>query len=158
MNWPLLILPVLALIDDSCTAYKGKGCAFLKTLLPKISAHLLERAGLGDVFEKSLLPCLMYLPSMTNEDESLSLLDEAYPALISLARTRFKEPRGQRIEAMDRVLRNGILRGYAQAGEHVKIANSLVMWMEELVLEMGIDIIPCLKVTMFPHWLQTQLR
>jgi len=109
---------------------------------------MLERTGLGEVFESAITPSLMYLPSLTEEADSLKLLSAAYPALIELARARFPgdEHRQSRVKALDRIMRYGILKGYAHAGEHAKIAEMLVRQVTVLVDEMGIDVVKFLKV------------
>ncbi|CAD6583397.1 MAG: hypothetical protein ASARMPREDX12_005298 [Alectoria sarmentosa] len=146
-NWPLIIPPLLALIDDSSTKYKVKGCKFLAIFLQKCSSLLLERTGLGGIFETAVLPCLLSLPSLTEEAESLQMLKAAYPVLVSLALVRFpgKTHQVARIKALDKVLRNGILKGYAHAGEHVKLAELLVKEMTVLVNELGIESVKHLK-------------
>ncbi|KAF6232717.1 hypothetical protein HO173_009156 [Letharia columbiana] len=146
-NWPLIIPPLLALIDDSSTKYKVKGCSFLAIFLQKCPSRLLERTGLGEIFENAVMPCLMSLPSLTEEAESLQLLKAAYPALISLAFVRFPDEKHQpaRIKALDKILRNGILKGYAYAGEHVKIAEFLINEMAVLVNELDVESIKHLK-------------
>ena len=94
------------------------------------------------------MACLIYLPPITNESESVRLLEEAYPALIRLAHVRHPENRNGALKqkALDLVMRDGIVKGYAQAGEHVKIAESLIKQMDKLVDEMGIDSVKHLKV------------
>ena len=158
-NWPLIIPPLLALIDDSSTKYKVKGCNLLAVFLKKCPSHLLERTGLGELFENAIMPCLMSLPSLTEEAESLQMLKAAYPALISLALVRFpgeKRP-AARIKALDKILRNGILKGYAYAGEHVQIAELLVNTMTILVNELGVESIKHLKVWCESIWIESQL-
>jgi tRNA nucleotidyltransferase (CCA-adding enzyme) len=147
-NWPLIIPPLLALIDDSSIQYKAKGCAYLSIFLQSCPSPLLGRTGLGEVFENAVTPCLMYLPSLTEEAESLHLLGAAYPALISLARVRFadEKQRDAKLEALDRILRYGILAGYAHAGDHVRIAELLVNQTAELINEMGSASVKHLKV------------
>jgi len=147
-NWPLIIPPLLALIDDSSIQYKAKGCDDLSFFLHSCPSPLLERTGLGEVFENAVMPCLMYLPSLTEEAESLHLLRAAYPALISLARVRFadEKQRDAKMKALDRILRYGVLKGYGHAGEHVRIAELLVNQIENLINEMGIASVKHLKV------------
>ena len=147
-NWPLIAPPLLALLDDSSLEYKIKGCNSLLILLEKCPSVLLERTGLGEVFEDAVMPCLSYLPTLTEEAESLRILRAAYPALIQLALVRFPDDRkhAARIKALDRVLRNGIVKGYAHAGEHVKIAELFVHQITRLVEEMGIEFVRHLKV------------
>lgn len=147
-NWPLIIPPLLALIDDSSTAWKVRGCSLLVRFLASIPDQLLERTGLGEVFQTALMPCLLYLPSLTPEEESLRLLTAVYPALICLVRARFDVVKDQarRQKELDAIFRYGVLKGYAHAGEHVKIAELLVQKMIDLVEEMGIDSCKHLKV------------
>lgn len=151
-NWPLIIPPLLALIDDSSTKYKVKGCNCLLIFLQKCPSLLLERTGLGEIFENAIMPCLLSLPSLTEEPESLQMLKGAYPALNSLAVVRFPGQKHQaaRIKALDKILRNGILRGYAHAGEHVRIAELLVNEMTVLVSELGVESVKHLKVSCEP--------
>ena len=120
--------------------------------LQQCPSLLLERTGLGDIFENAVLPCLMSLPSLIEEAESLQMLKAAYPALISLARVRFHDDKHQaaRIKALDVVLRIGILKGYAYAGEHVKIAELLVNEMTVIVKELGVESVKHLKVSYLP--------
>ena len=136
------------MIDDTAVTYKVKGCNCLMVLLRVCPATLLERTGLGEVFENAVMPCLLYLPSLTEEAESLQMLRAAYPALIALALTRFpdEKDRTARMRALDRILRQGVLKGYAYAGEHVRIAELLVQQIVKLVNEMGIESVKHLKV------------
>ena len=147
-NWPLLIPPLLALLDDASTAYKIRGCSLLTTYITTIPPQLLERTGLGEVFQEALTPCLLYLPELTPEAESLQLLSAVYPALLSLVRTRFPEAKNQesKQKTLDSLFRYGILKGYAHAGDNVRIADFLVRRMTDVVSEMGIASCKHLKV------------
>lgn len=94
------------------------------------------------------MPCLMHLPSLTPETESLQLLKAAYPALIALACMQFTEKKQQdaRCKALDRILRYGVLKGYSHAGENVRIAELLMEQVVDLVIEMGVASVKHLKV------------
>ena len=88
------------------------------------------------------MPCLSYLPTLTPEMESLQLLRAAYPALVALAHVRYPrddEDRKDRTRFLGKVLRQGVLKGYVHAGEHVKIAEFLVLQIAVLVDEMGVS-------------------
>ena len=87
--WPLLLPPILALLDDMEVKYKAVGCALLSSLLATTPPALLARTGLGPVFDDAITPCLSYLPTLTPENESTLLLDAAYPALFTLTTIRF---------------------------------------------------------------------
>ena len=115
------------------------------TLLP---LGLLERTGLGNVFQSALIPCLLYLPSLNPEEESLQLLGAVYPALLALVHARFDSAKDKalRQKELDGIFWHGILKGYAHAGEHVKIAEFLVRRMIDLIEEMGIESCKHLKV------------
>ena len=95
------------------------------------------------------MPSLLSLPSLTEEAQSLQMLKSACPALISLACVRFpgEKHHSARIKALDNILRNGILKGYAHAGEQVKIAEVLVSEMTVLMDQLGIESIKHLKVS-----------
>jgi len=101
------------------------------------------------------MPNLLYLPSLTPEEESLRLLGGVYPALLVVARARFdggeggkggKGGREMKQRALDEVFRVGVLKGYAYAGENVQVAEFLVGRMGELVREMGVESCKHLKV------------
>jgi tRNA nucleotidyltransferase (CCA-adding enzyme) len=147
-NWPLIIPPLLTIIDDESTTYKIKGCELMTILLKNTPSSTLSRTGLGEVFEDAVLPYLAYLPTVTPEDESLQLLGAAYPALISLVRTMFsgRNVINSRRKHLDKIVRQGILKGYYHAREHVKIMELLVGQITVLVDEMGVWAVKHLKV------------
>lgn len=140
-HWPLLIPPLLAFIDDASTYFKVRGCELLTLFFAKVPSPLLERTGLGEVFQSTLMPHLLYLPSLTPENESTAILEATYVALIALNRRLFRgdKYRQPRIKELDKVMRDGIFKGYAHAGENVRIAELLVKKLTDLVNEMGVD-------------------
>ena len=120
-------------------------------LLKITPSSLLERTGLGDVFYNALIPCLSYLPTLTPEEESLRLLTAVYPTLVALVKTRFSTKNSPaKMRSFDSILRTGVVKGYAQAGENVKIAEFLVYRMADLVDAMGIYSVKHLKVYSYP--------
>lgn len=117
---------------------------FLKTVAPP----LLQRTGLGEVFQNALMPCLLYLPSLVVETESIEILEAAYVAVILLNQVQFpgEKYRLQRTNSLEKVLMDGIFKGYAHAGENVRIAELLVQKMIDLVRELGIEVVKYSKV------------
>ncbi|KAL4797871.1 hypothetical protein BDV19DRAFT_377359 [Aspergillus venezuelensis] len=90
---PLLIPPLLALIDDETLSFKRRGCLLLSQFLKPIhgsQSDILRRTNLASVFEDALRPCFHSLPTITSEDDSLQLLSAAYPALQSLLKTSYR--------------------------------------------------------------------
>ncbi|KAE8415592.1 hypothetical protein BDV36DRAFT_285275 [Aspergillus pseudocaelatus] len=91
-HFPLLVPSILALIDDDTTSIKTKGCTLLRQLLTRIQATkspILHRTNLTSVFEDAIRPCLLSLPTITPEPDSINLLKEAYPALLTLQKTTY---------------------------------------------------------------------
>ncbi|KAL6248354.1 hypothetical protein RBB50_004609 [Rhinocladiella similis] len=91
-HFHLLIPPILNMIDDSDPTYKASGCHLLHMLsnvLLSVQSDMLKRTGLGDVFIDALKGNFTLLPTLTPEDESLSVLCELYPAYIALVDARF---------------------------------------------------------------------
>jgi len=154
-NWPMLIPPLLSITDDYDTKMKAQGCQMVESLMQKTPAPLLARTGLGEVFKEALLPCLGYLPTLTPEDESVTLLSAVYPALLALSRSAYhpsSDPRTvserskeMRIEFLDSVMRKGILAAYAHCPENVRIVEVLLQSLRSLLDEMGIDSVKHLK-------------
>lgn len=152
-HWPLLVPPLLALIDDSTILFKVRGCEYLALFLKKVPARLLQRTGLGEVFQNALMPCLLYLPSLVVENESIGILESAYVALILLHQVQFpgEKNRPQRMNSLEKVLTDGIFKGYAHAGENVRIAELLVHKMISLIRELGIEVVKYSKVLPCHH-------
>lgn len=152
-HWPLLIPPLLALIDDSTTRFKVRGCEFLTLFLKRVPPPLLQRTGLGGVFQNALMPCLLCLPSLVVENESIEILEGAYVAVILLNQVQFpgEKYRTQRVISLEKVLTDGIFKGYAHAGENVKIAELLIQKMISLVKELGIEVVKYSKVLPVPN-------
>lgn len=147
-HWPLLIPPLLALIDDSTIRFKVRGCKCLTLFLKSVPPPLLQRTGLGEVFQNALMPCLLCLPSLVVENESIEILEAAYVAVIFLNQVQFpgEKHRTQRMISLEKVLIDGIFKGYAHAGENVKIAELLIQKMISLVRELGIEVVKYSKV------------
>lgn len=147
-HWPLVIPPLLALIDDSTIRFKVRGCEFLTLFLKTVPPPLLQRTGLGEVFQNALMPCLLCLPSLVVENESIEILEGAYVAVILLNQVQFpgEKHRTQRMTSLEKVLTDGIFKGYAHAGENVKIAELLIQKMISLVRELGIEVVKYSKV------------
>jgi hypothetical protein len=97
------------------------------------------------------MPTLLYLPSLTPVNESLRLLGGAYGALGVLCDVRYPpgEKEGydrERIEFLDRVMRQGVFMGYHHSSEHPAIVQLLLEQTKILVGKMGIHAVKHLKV------------
>lgn len=119
--------PILSLIDDEALSYKAKGCDLLLALLGPLEqakSDILGRTNLDSVFQEALSPCLLSLPTITPENESIHLLKSAYPAILAVIRVRFQsqttksqtekpnEESQKHISALTNVLRHSIISSY----------------------------------------------
>nr|POF03491.1 cca trna nucleotidyltransferase, mitochondrial [Quercus suber] len=145
--WPLIVPPVLTLVDDLDVEYKLRGIRFLRQILAVTPPTLLARTGLGSVFEDALTPCFSYLPDMTPENESLTLLKEVYPTLLVLSTVRYSlasvglySSQSPRVKYLDGILRRGILNIYAQtSASHPRITAVLFEHLVPVLNSLGIE-------------------
>ena len=153
----MLVPPILKLLDDESTLIKAKGSELLALLLDNTSPSLLARTGLGDVMQEALMPCLLHLPSLTPQAESLALLNATYPALIALSHVQYPSagepsPSPARIRFLDQILRKGVLAGYAHCSENVEMSEFFVRQLSHLVADMGVYSVKHLKVSHQAIW------
>jgi hypothetical protein len=86
------------------------------------------------VFEEAILPTLLFLPSVTPEREAIQLLPPAYKALEHLAQCLASDgPDHARRNLLDRVLRQGVLTGYAHSSQHVTILGIILQQTRKIV-------------------------
>jgi hypothetical protein len=94
-HFPLYVPAILAMIDDSNICFKTMGCELIKSLLRKVKdsgSDILHRTNLTSVFKDALTPVLLSLPTITPEQDSIYCLGEAYPAILALFQTAYKNP------------------------------------------------------------------
>ncbi|PGH02452.1 hypothetical protein GX51_04620 [Blastomyces parvus] len=149
-HFPLLVPAILSLIDDDSLSFKAKGCKMLSkflTPLEQSNSDILRRTNLDSVFQDALNPCLLSLPTITPEAQSVHLLQYAYPALLAVIRARFPSPLLQptstplrptqarpkqdpesqkRVESLTRLLRHGILHSYHHTSNPRPIENTAI--------------------------------
>jgi hypothetical protein len=146
--WHLFIPPLLTLLDDPSTIARVRGLHILREILDRIPPKVLQQAGLGEVFENAVMPTLLFLPTLTPVEESLSLLTSAYLALFSLGDVRYrsKNEQSDKFKFLDRIMRQGVLQGFIHSGETVRIAELLFKEIITLFNSMGIHAVKYLKV------------
>lgn len=110
---------------------------------------MLIQTGLGDVLEAAVMPSLLFLPSLTPVKDSLVLLKEAYDALFVLGDLRFphKDDRPKRNKFFDRVMREGILYGFANCQETASIMELLFGEMGKIINRLNIYSVKHLKAS-----------
>ncbi|KAI1775693.1 hypothetical protein F4818DRAFT_440970 [Hypoxylon cercidicola] len=169
-HWHLYTPVLLTLLDESQpAALQIRALGLLRAFWARCPAGLMRQTGLADVFEHAAFPALLYLPSLTPENDSLLILGAAYPALIEMAgltadypgadpRPREglspgagskREPQQQLTEAqrklLDKIIREGILVGYHHAKEHIRIVGLLCETLVCIINGMGILAVKHLK-------------
>ncbi|KAL8814310.1 MAG: hypothetical protein Q9223_006459 [Gallowayella weberi] len=152
-HWPLIIPPLLTILDDVSVTYKIRGCELLDILLKVTPSSLLERSGLGEVFHNTLLPYLLYLPTLTPEEDSLPLLNATYNTLITLTQSRFppaaslphSSTNPKQTQTLSVIFRYGILKSHTHIGENVRVSELLMRKTANLVSAMGIHSVKHLK-------------
>ncbi|PVH80343.1 hypothetical protein DL98DRAFT_588452 [Cadophora sp. DSE1049] len=91
-TWPLILPPLLTLLDTPGTPILTRALPLITTLLPKLPPKTLAQTGLASVFSDAIIPVTLYLPSITPLEESLEILLLAYDALFVLYDVQFATP------------------------------------------------------------------
>ncbi|KAJ5894689.1 hypothetical protein N7495_006380 [Penicillium taxi] len=171
-HFPLLVPALLALIDDSNTYYKAKGCLLLKDLLKPIQesgSDIIVRTNLNSVFVEAITPCLLSLPTITPENKSLQILSGAYNALLSVLKATYKTktPGKTRVQiekddeayttAISKILRTNVIASFHQISSstgsistsasfpYPKLSEILMSWIYALTNELGIHTVKYLQ-------------
>lgn len=163
---------LLTLLDEpQPAALKVRALGLLRAFWARCPAGLMRQTGLADVFEQAAFPAVLYLPTLTPEDESLAILGAAYPALIEMAGLaadhgdpgavprpggdlQQQQQQQQLTEVqrklLDKIIREGILVGYHHAKEHIRIVSLLCETLVCIINGMGILAVKHLKVPFRP--------
>jgi tRNA nucleotidyltransferase (CCA-adding enzyme) len=167
-EWGSLIPPILTVVDDTDVKARAKGAELLRLLLVATPPILLRRTGLAPLFEESLYVSATYLPTLTPEEDSITILNATLPALLVLANAAHPAPpsppgdavaHSTRIASLDKILRKAVLLPHNHANEHVRITKTLLSHLPAIVHSMGIDSVKHLKdlVPLLSHVLSEPL-
>ncbi|KAF2199538.1 poly A polymerase C-terminal region-like protein [Delitschia confertaspora ATCC 74209] len=150
-NWGLLVPPILKMTDDIEIKWKATGCKLLTLLLESTPLALLSRTGLGDVFEETIFPMFTYLPPLTPEQDSIMLVEGAFPAIMALADVLHPPiPKGadplspdarKREKFLDKILQASIVAPLfrAEPSSYPALATAILSHLPPLLQIMGID-------------------
>jgi hypothetical protein len=111
--------------------------------LSKCPPNILTSTGIGTVFQDAIFPTLLYLPSLTPEPESITLLRPAYAALLALAKTDEDTGSAGRRKQLDKLLRDGVFAAYHHASEYIHIV--------EVLMDVTADIVSALSIYSAKH-------
>lgn len=115
--------------------------------LEKCPLKVLKSTGIGKVFEDAILPSLLYLPSLTPEEESIKIMGPAYQALLVLARKESDASSLSRRALLDKVLRQGIFAAYEHASNYLAVVQTLMSITVHVLDTLGIYSIKHLSVS-----------
>ncbi|RGP66415.1 hypothetical protein FLONG3_8852 [Fusarium longipes] len=137
-HWPLFMPVLLALVEDESIEVKARGLRSLIVFVEKCPVQLLQSTGIGRVFADVAFPFLLYLPSVTPEDQSVTILGPAYDVLIKLAECAGSPDNSERRRFLDRILRDGVFAGHHHASQHTRIVQILIQKAATVVNCLGI--------------------
>ena len=137
-EWPLFVPALVTLAEDQAAMIRVKAMKLLSTFLYKCPHRTLHATGLDSVFESALFPSLLFLPSLTPEEESAQLLRATYYVLLELARTYQDSDISRRRRLLDAIIRDGIMTNHRLAGGYSRINEVLMEIIPHAVNELGL--------------------
>ncbi|SCV43350.1 uncharacterized protein FFB14_07938 [Fusarium fujikuroi] len=123
-HWPLFLPVLLALVENESTKTKVRGLKTTREFINKCPAQVLQTTGIGRVFANVTFPLLLYLPSITPEEESMTILIPAYDVLIKLAQSTGDTNSIERRRLFDKILRDGVFAAHSHCPNSVAEGNS----------------------------------
>ncbi|KAI0177787.1 hypothetical protein BJ166DRAFT_31434 [Pestalotiopsis sp. NC0098] len=155
-HWHLFTPVLLTLLDEGQTETKVRALRIFGAFWARCPPGLMARVGLAGVFEQAIFPAVLYLPTLTPEEESVRILDAAYPALFQIAGLAYPEDAiGEPVKqpdfteaqrkTLDKIIREGLLVGYHHASEHIRLTELFCMKAISIVNGMGILAVKHLK-------------
>ncbi|KAI1089109.1 hypothetical protein F5B19DRAFT_485488 [Rostrohypoxylon terebratum] len=160
-HWPSFTPALLTLLDESHASLKIRALQIFRAFWSRCPPNLMQNTGLATVFEDAVFPAVLFLPSLTPEDESLEILGAAYPALIEMAGLTYTDhgpeagpglggnekqqiTESQR-KLLDKIVREGVMVGYHHAKEHVRLVSLFCEVLVCVINGMGILAVKHLK-------------
>ncbi|KAG9496959.1 hypothetical protein J7337_011748 [Fusarium musae] len=137
-HWPLFLPVLLALVESESTKTKARGLMTTREFMNRCPAQVLQNTGIGRVFADVTFPLLLYLPSVTPEDESTTILMPAYDVLIKLAQATGHTNSIERRRLFDKILRDGVFAGYFHASQHTRVVRVLLQKATAVINGLGI--------------------
>ncbi|KAL8279349.1 hypothetical protein RQP46_008161 [Phenoliferia psychrophenolica] len=150
--WPLVLPPVLSFLDDYQPRNKLLGTMILSSLLPLVSASLLKRTGVGEVFTQSLASSLSSLssphtpPLLSHSTAvSLTLLELLHPSLPLTPQTSLA-----RFNALSTLLVHSTITPWSFHSGHIPLELSIATSLPLLITALGTGTIRFLQI-LVPH-------
>ncbi|KAF4337704.1 CCA tRNA nucleotidyltransferase mitochondrial [Fusarium beomiforme] len=137
-QWPLFLPVLLALVENESIDVKARGLRTTREFIDKCPSQVLQNTGIGRVFADVTFPLLLYLPTVTPEYQSTTILIPAYDVLIELAESTGTTNSIERRQFFDKILRDGVFAGYFHASQHTRIVQVLLQKATAVINGLGI--------------------
>ncbi|KEY66581.1 hypothetical protein S7711_01875 [Stachybotrys chartarum IBT 7711] len=137
-QWPLFTPPLFTVAEDADTSYRRRGLETLSIFIDKFSNQKLQTTGIGNIIQEVVFPTLMFLPSITPESESTSLLRPAYRALLTLAKSEPDRNNPTRQQLLHKLLREGVFAGFHHASEFPLVVQTLMEHAADIIGQLGL--------------------
>lgn len=124
------------------------GLKAIISFLAKCPSSAIYTTGMDQLFERTILPTLLLLPTATPEKDSVTLLRLGYTAALQLATTSGDSHNANRRRILDMIIRDGILEGFRHAADYISVVDVLMQYVAEVVSCLGIFSIKHLKVSL----------
>ncbi|KAG8977881.1 hypothetical protein FRC05_000409 [Tulasnella sp. 425] len=140
--WPLLIPPLMTLLDDYQTIFRIKGIQVLHGLLEQVDGNLLKRTGIASLFSNSLLNSI----NRSTDPEIALILPLASRTLQMLIALTTEVGSRERFDQLCECLSTGIIGGvWIFAGENLEAMEASIETLLPLVEALDIGCCRYLK-------------
>jgi hypothetical protein len=137
-HWHLFVPGLVNLAENHQTSVKVRGLDTISLFLEKCPSSTVYASGIDKLFENTILPTFLLLPTLTPEKDSIMLLRLGYQAALTLATVSKDSHNSNRRRLLDVIVRDGILAGYHHAQNYVRITDVLMQNMAKVVACLGV--------------------
>ncbi|OAA46266.1 tRNA nucleotidyltransferase [Metarhizium rileyi] len=137
-HWHLFVPALLSLAESHETPVKVRGLRAIILFLAKCPSSTIFATGIDQLFERTILPTLLLLPTMTPEKESVTLLELGYTAALKLASASGNSHNFKGRRLLDALVRDGLLAGFRHASNYVLVVDVLMNYLGKVVSCLGL--------------------
>ncbi|EFZ01474.2 hypothetical protein MAA_02703 [Metarhizium robertsii ARSEF 23] len=146
--WHRFVPALVNLAESREMSVREGGLKAIISFLAKCPSSAIYTTGMDQLFERTILPTLLLLPTATPEKDSVTLLRLGYTAALQLATTSGDSHNANRRRILDMIIRDGILEGFRHAADYISVVDVLMQYVAEVVSCLGIFSIKHLKVSL----------
>ncbi|KAF9520981.1 hypothetical protein BS47DRAFT_1335069 [Hydnum rufescens UP504] len=140
--WPLLIPPLMTLLDDYDPPFKIRGIEIAHEMLRKVDANLINRTGISTLLSSSLTNAFAFMTA----PETPQLLVAAVPCYQDLIYLTTSEGSEQRFEKLCELMTSAIIGGaWSYGGNQLSTMEASIQVLPPLIHALGIGTARFLK-------------